>query len=95
MACLAYIGTILMRRHGMLRSRKSYVASMNFVCCFRRNIPGATWISWLRGMGVIEMTLRGMMRLSDQEDRLLLVGGDGFAVDEFLQLPVESWMNRD
>jgi len=46
-------------------------------------------------MGVIEMTLRGMMRLSDQEDRLLLVGGDGFAVDEFLQLPVESWMNRD
>lgn len=27
-------------------------------------------------------------------DRLLLVGGDGIAVDEFLLMPVESWMNR-
>lgn len=27
-------------------------------------------------------------------DRLLLVGGDGIAVDEFLRMPVESWMEN-
>ncbi|MCX7246792.1 MAG: hypothetical protein NTX31_03815, partial [Burkholderiales bacterium] len=25
--------------------------------------------------------------------RLLLVGGDGIAVDEFLQMPLASWLN--
>jgi hypothetical protein len=26
-------------------------------------------------------------------DQLLLVGGDGIAVEEFLQMPLERWLN--
>ena len=44
--------------------------------------------------GRAQNVLAGMQAFNAafKPDRLLLVGGDGIAVDEFLRMPVESWM---
>ena len=46
--------------------------------------------------GRVRDVLPGMQVFNDafKPDRLLLVGGDGIAVDEFLRMPVESWIDR-
>jgi predicted AAA+ superfamily ATPase len=43
--------------------------------------------------GRAQAVLAGMQAFNQafKPDRLLLVGGDGIAVDEFLQMPVEDW----
>ena len=43
--------------------------------------------------GRAQAVLAGMQAFNQafKPDRLLLVGGDGIAVDEFLQMPVENW----
>ena len=45
--------------------------------------------------GRAQNVLAGMQAFNAafKPDRLLLVGGDGIAVDEFLQMPLESWLN--
>ncbi|CAG0940067.1 hypothetical protein GALLN_00840 [Gallionellaceae bacterium] len=46
--------------------------------------------------GRVRDALPGMQAFKEafKPDSLLLVGGDGIAVDDFLRMPVESWMNR-
>jgi len=46
--------------------------------------------------GRAQNALAGMQAFNAafKPDRLLLVGADGIGVDEFLQMPVESWMDR-
>ena len=46
--------------------------------------------------GRAQNALAGMQAFNAafKPDRLLLVGGDGIGVDEFLRMPVESWMDR-
>jgi predicted AAA+ superfamily ATPase len=46
--------------------------------------------------GRAQDVLPGMQAFNEafKPDRLLLVGGDGVSVDEFLSMPVESWLGR-
>jgi hypothetical protein len=45
--------------------------------------------------GRSQNVLAGMQAFNDafKPDQLLLVGGDGIAVEEFLQMPLERWLN--
>ena len=45
--------------------------------------------------GRSQNVLAGMQAFNDafKPDQLLLVGGDGIAVEEFLQMPIERWLN--
>ncbi len=47
--------------------------------------------------GRAQDVLPGMQAFNEafKPDRLLLVGGDGIAVEDFLLMPVESWIGRD